>query len=45
MFFAYSFVYMRKMFCKNGTMLYKVGDELMPNTPLNVLDILDNSKK
>jgi hypothetical protein len=43
--FAYSFVFMGKMFCKNGTVLYKVGNELMPNTPLNVLEIFGQLKK
>ncbi len=36
---------MGKMFCKNGTVLYKVGNELMPNTPLNVLEIFGQLKK
>jgi hypothetical protein len=45
MFFAYSFVFMGKMFCKNGTMLYKVGNELMLNTTLNAIEIFGQLKK
>ncbi len=43
--FAYSFVFMGKMFFKNGTVLYKVGNELMPNTPLNVIENFGQLKK
>jgi len=36
---------MGKMFFKNGTVLYKVGNELMPNTPLNVIENFGQLKK
>jgi hypothetical protein len=34
-----------KCFVKNGTMLYKVGNELMPNSPLKVVEFFWQLKK
>jgi hypothetical protein len=43
--FVYSFVFMGIFFCKHGIILYEVGNELMTNTPLNVVEIFGHLKK
>jgi hypothetical protein len=43
--FVYSFVFMGIFFCKHGIILYEVGNQLMTNTPLNVVEIFGHLKK